>query len=135
MVVARDLATLLSEGLAAHQVGKLDLAETRYRAVLRATPRHPDALHLLGVVALQQGRLDEAEATIRRALAVAPEQAAFWNSLGVLLRTRGPATGGRDELRARGDAGPGRTPTAGATSSRSARRAATQPEKPRRWSG
>jgi protein O-GlcNAc transferase len=84
-----DLATILTEGLAAHQVGKLDLAEARYREVLRAVPQQPDALHLLGVVALQQGHLEEADRSVRAALALAPQQTNYWNSLVAIQVARG----------------------------------------------
>jgi predicted O-linked N-acetylglucosamine transferase (SPINDLY family) len=83
------VSCLLEEGLAAHQAGKLDVAEARYREILRRTPAQPDAVHLLGVVALQTERLAEADTLIRRALTLAPEQPTFWNSLGVLQRTQG----------------------------------------------
>jgi protein O-GlcNAc transferase len=89
MVVARDPSALLTEGLAAHQAGQLEVAERCYRRVLQDAPRQPDALHLLGVAALQTGRLTEAETTIRQALAVTPQQASFWNSLGAVQRTQG----------------------------------------------
>jgi predicted O-linked N-acetylglucosamine transferase (SPINDLY family) len=80
---------LLQEGLAAHQAGALDVAEARYREVLRTEPQQPDALHLLGVIALQHGRLGEAETMIRAALNVAPEQPTFWNNLGAVARAAG----------------------------------------------
>jgi protein O-GlcNAc transferase len=88
-VTVIDIQGLLSEGLAAHQAGRLAEAESRYRCALTSDPANPDALHLIGVVALQSGRLGDATASVRQALDVAPAQPAFWNTLGVAQRAAG----------------------------------------------
>jgi predicted O-linked N-acetylglucosamine transferase (SPINDLY family) len=46
----------LQQALAHHQAGQLALAEALYRQVLQASPDHPDALRLLGLIALQVGQ-------------------------------------------------------------------------------
>jgi predicted O-linked N-acetylglucosamine transferase (SPINDLY family) len=79
----------LTQGIAHHNAGQVEQAESCYREVLRLMPRQPDAVHLLGLAAYQSGRLDEAETTVRRALMLAPEQASFWNSLGTVQQARG----------------------------------------------
>ena len=43
-----------------HRQGQLDQAELIYRHILDETPRHADALHLLGVVAHQRGQFPRA---------------------------------------------------------------------------
>ncbi|MBM3565338.1 MAG: tetratricopeptide repeat protein [Alphaproteobacteria bacterium] len=52
---AADAPRMLGEGLAFHRQGRLDEAERAYRAVLAVLPRHPDALHFLGLVLHQKG--------------------------------------------------------------------------------
>src|SRR6202158_1924124 len=84
-----------SEGLAggsAHAVGCQGQgqwleAETLYQRVLKARPRHFDALHLLGVLRQQQGRSVEALGLIASALEVSPDQANAWSNRGVTLKT------------------------------------------------
>jgi Tfp pilus assembly protein PilF len=46
----------LQLGLVHQQSGRLHEAEAGYREILEREPRHPDALHLLGVIAQQQGQ-------------------------------------------------------------------------------
>lgn len=68
-----------------HRAGEFDRAEAVYRAVLRIAPRHPDALHLLGVVMRQTGRVQAAVASLRRAVAMVPHAAVFHYNLGLAL--------------------------------------------------
>ncbi|WP_295990014.1 tetratricopeptide repeat protein [Rugamonas sp.] len=51
---AAPLDAALRLAIAAHQAGKPGDAERRYRAILATQPRHPDALHYLGVLLHQQ---------------------------------------------------------------------------------
>ena len=76
-------------GLALHQRGRLDEAEQVYREILKRTPDHFDALHLLGVIAGQTQRFDEAQALLTRALAQRPEHAPALNNLGNTLGSLG----------------------------------------------
>jgi len=82
-------AALLRQAVGLHQQGRLDGAEALYREVLRAAPRHFDALHLLGVLALQQGRARQACELIGQALAVDPRQAAAHSNLGLAQQALG----------------------------------------------
>ena len=76
---------LMFEALQLHRQGRLAEAEPLYREVLAAAPRHPEALHMLGVVALQQRRFDVADRLIAEALAIRPDHAeALNNRAGVL---------------------------------------------------
>ncbi len=72
-----------------HRAGEFDRAEAVYRAVLRIAPRHPDALHLLGVVLRQTGRVQAAVASLRRAVAMVPQVAVFHYNLGLALLDAG----------------------------------------------
>jgi predicted TPR repeat methyltransferase len=80
---------LLKEAVAAHQAGRLEEAQARYRQVLTAAPRQFDALHLLGVIERQQGDAAQAVELITAALAVNPAQAAAHCNLGAALQDLG----------------------------------------------
>jgi tetratricopeptide (TPR) repeat protein len=64
-------------------------AERHYRQILAVAPRHPDSLHLLGLVRAQAGDLDEALNLIGRATAVAPGFALAHYNLGNVQRRLG----------------------------------------------
>ncbi|MDI3308093.1 MAG: tetratricopeptide repeat protein [Acetobacteraceae bacterium] len=93
--------TPFEEARALHRSGQLAEAERRYAALLRKTPDHAEALHLLGVIALQTGRAErgvelgqrgqaaEALASFERAIALAPGFAAAHNSRGLALNELG----------------------------------------------
>ena len=67
-----------------HQAGRLGEAEQIYREVLRVEPRHPDALHLLGLVAHQVGQNDTAIEYLCQAVQIAPNAAAFHDNLAAV---------------------------------------------------
>ena len=73
--------TTLSEALATaiehHRPGRFGQAERIYRAILQANPRHPDALHLLGLIAHEAGRHDAAVDYIRQAIALRADAPSF----------------------------------------------------------
>jgi len=72
-----------------HQSGQLSEAESLYRQILAAAPRHADALHLLGVIDYQRGQIDRALDGITRAISIDPAQPAYHNNLGIALRAAG----------------------------------------------
>ena len=67
------------------QEGKLKRAERSLSRVVKAHPKHPDALHYLGVALYQLGRYEEAIAQLAAAVSVAPDYAAAHNSQGILF--------------------------------------------------
>lgn len=72
-----------------HRAGRTAEAERLYREVLAASPGHPDALHLLGVVALQDGRAADAVDLIGQAAAGDPTSPLFQANLGHALHAAG----------------------------------------------
>jgi len=55
------------------QSGNLQLAEKFFNDALMVSPRHPDAIHLLGVVASRKGNNKEAIRLIRKAIKLRPK--------------------------------------------------------------
>lgn len=90
-----------------HQAGRLGEAEPLYREVLQADPRHPHALHLLGVLAHQTGRHTEAADLIRRGLVVIGSHWAFSTNLASVYLALGQlgeaATQAREAIRLKPD--------------------------------
>ena len=68
----RNILEAFSTALAVHQAGNLSKAEQLYRRILKAHPKHFDALHLLGVIHAQRGRFPEAVRLMDRALKIRP---------------------------------------------------------------
>jgi tetratricopeptide (TPR) repeat protein len=88
---------LLADALNHHQAGRLPDAERLYRQILAVDPRHPDGLHLLGVLAHQTGHHEAAVATIQQAIAGNGREPSFYSHLGLALQ----ALGRMDEAAAR----------------------------------
>jgi predicted O-linked N-acetylglucosamine transferase (SPINDLY family) len=78
--------TLLRNAVRLHQAGDLAGAERLYGAVLRASPKHAQALYLLGFVHFQRGQYEEAERLIGRALALNPQSPDAWYNRGCALQ-------------------------------------------------
>lgn len=81
-----DVAKQLQAGLEHHQSGRLREAESAYQSVLREHPKHPDALHLLGVLALQTGNASDAVKLIETAIEANPNEPQFHNMCGEAYR-------------------------------------------------
>lgn len=75
----------LVEAVRHHQAGRLEEAARLYDDILKSSPRHPDALHLSGLIAYQRGHHDRAESLIGKAIKLNPENPAYSNNLGNVL--------------------------------------------------
>ena len=73
---------LIQQGLRQHQEGRIQEAKLFYEQALALKPRHPDALHLLGLTALQSGEAAKAVELIRQAVALQPRNWALLANLG-----------------------------------------------------
>src|SRR5262245_57398092 len=63
---------LLESGLREFQQGRLEQARLSCEQALDIAPRHPDALHLLGVIALKTGDHAGAVERLQQAVAITP---------------------------------------------------------------
>ncbi len=72
-----------------HGAGELSEAEALYQEILKADPKQPVALHLLGVIAHQTGNSANAVELIAQALSLEPDYAEAHNNLGNALRDLG----------------------------------------------
>ena len=70
----------LQKAVEAHKAGKLQDAESLYRAILQAQPQHADANHNLGVLAVSLKKTEAALPLFKTALEANPSQAQFWLS-------------------------------------------------------
>jgi tetratricopeptide (TPR) repeat protein len=80
---------MLGEGIQLHRAGRLGEAQRLYEQILERDPRHPDSLHLLGVIAYQTGNNDAAIDLIRKAIAIRRNVAAYHCNLGNALQNQG----------------------------------------------
>jgi tetratricopeptide (TPR) repeat protein len=83
---ASAIRTMLNEGTAHLQGGRLQQAEMAYRRALDMAPNHPDALHHLGLLLYRLNRLDDAMTMISRAIEQAPASPFYWFNLGVVTQ-------------------------------------------------
>ena len=72
----------LVEAVRHHQAGRLEEAERIYDQILKSSPRHPDALHLMGLIAHRKGDHQRAESLIGKAIELGSNNPAYTNSLG-----------------------------------------------------
>ena len=72
---------LLKKGIAHQQAGRRERAEACYRSSLKADPRCPQTLHLLGLLAQQAGDYQQSIAWIEQALTLNPNDHDTLNSL------------------------------------------------------
>ena len=70
----------LQQGVAAHNAGKLQEAESVYQAILKSQPKHPDASHNLGLIAISLNQIKAALPLFKTALEVNPKIEQFWVS-------------------------------------------------------
>ena len=71
---------VLQEAIEAHKIGRLQDAETSYRAILQIQPKHPDANHNLGLLAVAMNKPEVALPLFKTALETNPNQGQFWIS-------------------------------------------------------
>jgi protein O-GlcNAc transferase len=80
---------ILQEGLRLHQAGRLAEAESRYRQLLAQRPKHPEAMHYLGLLAYQNKRYADAVDLINDSIGVQADNPAAYSNLGNALAMLG----------------------------------------------
>jgi tetratricopeptide (TPR) repeat protein len=83
----KDVATLLQQGEALQQQGKITAAEMLYQQVLALDPKNFDALCLMGVMAAQANQPAQADEWMGKALELDPSRAELHFNRGVVLQT------------------------------------------------
>ncbi len=96
---AGESAAQLEAATRLHESGDLTGAEARYRALLLADPRNPDAIHLLGLISHQRGDHNAAVAQIGAAIAAKPDKAVYHYNLGNALAALGRLDAAIDSFR------------------------------------
>lgn len=79
----------LREGVNLHRMGRYSEAERIYEAILKKSPRDPNALHLLSIIQIKNGNLDRAEELARLAVAENPGAPDYLNTLASILSEKG----------------------------------------------
>ena len=80
---------MLDDALHLHQNGRFSQAEQLYQQILTINPRHPDCLHLLGMIAYQEGCFETAADMIREAIAINSRGTSYYANLGTVLQAQG----------------------------------------------
>jgi protein O-GlcNAc transferase len=81
---------LLTETIAHHRAGHLDLAAAGYHQLLAQNADHAAAQHGLGILEIECGAFDSGLAHLQKALELAPETGMYWQAFaeGLLLAGR-----------------------------------------------
>jgi len=83
------VAAKLGHAVTLHRRGELAEAQALYEEILRAQPRHYDALHLLGVIAWSSGNPGKAAQLIGQAIEIDPHDHNAYNNRGLALQDAG----------------------------------------------
>ena len=97
--MSSKLETKLREAVSRFQARDLAGAERLCGEVLKNAPRHPEALHLLGMVRLAGGNTREAVALIHRAAERDPRNPVVLENLGLAYLAHGDAAGAEPHFR------------------------------------
>lgn len=79
----------LAEGYRLHRAGNLKQAAQRYKTVLKAAPKHPDALLLMGILRYELEDYEQAVKHLSAATKVAPNNGGAHYNLGLAQQARG----------------------------------------------
>ncbi len=83
-----SLAAAILQAVQLHQGGRLAEAEAIYRRILARHPRHPDALHLLGLIAQQSGDSMAALTRIDEAISINDQVAEYHHNRAIVPLAR-----------------------------------------------
>src|ERR1700691_1023569 len=80
---------MLDDALQLHLNGRFSEAGQLYQRILAINPRHPDCLHLVGMIAYQKEGLESAADMIREAIAIHSKGTSYYGNLGTVLQAQG----------------------------------------------
>lgn len=105
------MSSLIDQGLAHHDAGDLDRAESAYRAAAEEDAANPEPHKLLALVAMEKGQPEAAVGHIETAMELAPDVAQYRHLFGRIRAMQGRLPEAAEALRAAADlAGPERYP-------------------------
>jgi tetratricopeptide (TPR) repeat protein len=84
-----SISEMMDSALIQHRQGLIEHAALLYERVLQVSPRHADALHLLGLSWYQRGDPMQALRWISEAIALDSAQASYYSNLGLAYRLLG----------------------------------------------
>jgi protein O-GlcNAc transferase len=84
-----DVDRKLEAAVKYHRSGELQKAGKICKKILKITPNHPEALHLLGLIAYHVGNRDAGIAFINKAIQNDPENSVYYNNFGNALKDQG----------------------------------------------
>ena len=85
----QNIASDLQQGVGCLQQNNLAIAAACFNRILAHAPKHPDALHLLGLVYARRNEHVDALKLIKRAVKLQPKDSRFHRSLGLVQAERG----------------------------------------------
>lgn len=84
-MIKDNTSSLFNNGLRDFQSGNLINAEKTLKKVIKSSPKHSDAIHLLGVVANKRGDNKMALRFLRKAIKLRPNNAVFYRNIALVL--------------------------------------------------
>jgi Flp pilus assembly protein TadD len=93
------MSVVLDRAIAHHRRGELAQAEALYRKILKACPREPDPLHLLGCIELKRNRRASAIRLMKKAVELAPETPLYHENLAEAFHRDGQVAAAEAECR------------------------------------
>jgi predicted TPR repeat methyltransferase len=84
-----EMAARLDFALQEHQRGKVEKARKLYQKILKASPQHADALHMLGLLEHQSGNQAAAIELFNKAVKAGSASAELYTNLGSALQAEG----------------------------------------------
>ncbi|MFZ2949588.1 MAG: tetratricopeptide repeat protein, partial [Desulfuromonadaceae bacterium] len=78
-----DIPKVLQSAVAHHQAGRLDEANSLYQQILQCNPRHPVALHFMGMLAFQTGDHERAIDLTSKSIKADPKNPLYFFNQGI----------------------------------------------------
>lgn len=81
-------SNVLKAAVAHHQAGRLAEANVLYQQILQGNPRHPVALHFLGMIAFQTGDYERAVDLTSKSIKADPKNPLYFFNQGIIYRAQ-----------------------------------------------